>query len=227
MRVSDMFYACFDTNADLIRTSNSWPGIFFLSMFLLSYTLLMLAPIQFTLDLGSSGGLALSPQGFGYAQRTVSVFDLTIGDMLSIWSPRKIGFDNTLPLMASVTCIPLLFYIYLSYTLPTNVGWVACYVFITQMACEFGLCVYMYCLVHYNEVRRVSTYALCMSLTMVSAMIPMMLSGSFQQTLSYRRLFTLTTLSGICTLIISVLMAVDKKLMEEGNGSTEKKTVRR
>ena len=71
-----------------------------------------------------------------------------------------------------------------------------------------------------------STYALCMSLATVSAMIPMMLSGSLQQALGYRRFFILTTLLGICTLITSALVMVDKELTEEENKPTEKKTIR-
>lgn len=222
IRVSDMFYACLNTSADLIRTPSSWPGILFLSMFLLPCTLLTPVSILFMLDLGSSGGLALSPQEFGYVQGTVSVFGLIIGGMLGIWLLRKVGFSNVLPLMTFATCIPPLFYIYLSYALPANIGWIACCAFITQVACGFGLCAYLHYLVYYSEVKRMSTYALCMSLVTVSTMIPMMLSGSFQQALGYRRFFILTTLLGICTLITSALVMVDKELTEEENKQIEK-----
>ena len=226
IRVSDMFYACLNTSADLIRTPSSWPGILFLSMFLLPCTLLTPVSILFMLDLGSSGGLALSPQEFGYVQGTVSVFGLIIGGMLGIWLLRKVAFGNALPLLAFATCIPPLFYIYLSYALPANIGWIACCAFVSQVACGFGLCAYQHYLVYYSEVKRVSTYALCMSLVTVSVMIPMMLSGSLQQALGYRRFFILTTLLGICTLITSALVMVDKELTEEENKQTEKKTIR-
>ncbi len=226
IRVSDMFYACLNTSADLIRTPSSWPGILFLSMFLLPCTLLTPVSILFMLDLGSSGGLALSPQEFGYVQGTVAVFGLIIGGMLGIWLLRKVGFSNALPLLAFATCIPPLFYIYLSYALPANISWIACCAFITQVACGFGLCAYLHYLVYYSEVKRVSTYALCMSLVTVAVMIPMMLSGSLQQALGYRRFFILTTLLGICTLITSALVMVDKELTEEKNKQTEKKTIR-
>ncbi len=226
IRVSDMFYACLNTSADLIRTPSSWPGILFLGMFLLPCTLLTPVSILFMLDLGSSGGLALSPQEFGYVQGTVAVFGLIIGGMLGIWLLRKVGFGNALPLMAFATCIPPLFYIYLSYALPANLGWIACCAFVSQVACGFGLCAYQHYLVYYSEVKRVSTYALCMSLVTVSVMIPMMLSGSLQQALGYRRFFILTTLLGICTLITSALVMVDKELTEEENKQTEKKTIR-
>lgn len=226
IRVSDMFYACLNTSADLIRTPSSWPGILFLSMFLLPCTLLTPVSILFMLDLGSSGGLALSPQEFGYVQGTVAVFGLIIGGMLGIWLLRKVGFGNALPLMAFATCIPPLFYIYLSYALPTNIGWIACCAFVSQVACGFGLCAYLHYLVYYSEVKRVSTYAMCMSLVTVSVMIPMMLSGSLQQALGYRRFFILATLLGICTLITSALVMVDKELTEEENKQTEKKTIR-
>ena len=226
IRVSDMFYACLNTSADLIRTPSSWPGILFLSMFLLPCTLLTPVSILFMLDLGSSGGLALSPQEFGYVQGTVAVFGLIIGGMLGIWLLRKVGFSNALPLMAFATCIPPLFYIYLSYALPANIGWIACCALVSQVACGFGLCAYQHYLVYYSEVKRVSTYALCMSLVTVSVMIPMMLSGSLQQALGYRRFFILTTLLGICTLITSALVMVDKELTEEENKQTEKKTIR-
>ena len=226
IRVSDMFYACLNTSADLIRTPSSWPGILFLSMFLLPCTLLTPVSILFMLDLGSSGGLALSPQEFGYVQGTVSVFGLIIGGMLGIWLLRKVGFGNALPLMAFATCIPPLFYIYLSYALPANIGWIACCALVSQVACGFGLCAYQHYLVYYSEVKRVSTYALCMSLVTVAVMIPMMLSGSLQQALGYRRFFILATLLGICTLITSALVMVDKDLTEEENKQTEKKTIR-
>lgn len=226
IRVSDMFYACLNTSADLIRTPSSWPGILFLSMFLLPCTLLTPVSILFMLDLGSSGGLALSPQEFGYVQGTVAVFGLIIGGMLGIWLLRKVGFGNALPLMAFATCIPPLLFIYLSYALPANIGWIACCAFVSQVACGFSLCAYQHYLVYYSEVKRVSTYALCMSLVTVSVMIPMMLSGSLQQALGYRRFFILTTLLGICTLITSALVMVDKELTEEENKLTEKKTIR-
>lgn len=226
IRVSDMFYACLNTSADLIRTPSSWPGILFLSMFLLPCTLLTPVSILFMLDLGSSGGLALSPQEFGYVQGTVSVFGLIIGGMLGIWLLRKVAFGNALPLLAFATCIPPLFYIYLSYALPANIGWIACCAFVSQVACGFGLCAYQHYLVYYSEVKRVSTYALCMSLVTVAVMIPMMLSGSLQQALGYRRFFILATLMGICTLITSALVMVDKELTEEENKQTEKKTIR-
>ena len=226
IRVSDMFYACLNTSADLIRTPSSWPGILFLSMFLLPCTLLTPVSIQFMLDLGSSGGLALSPQEFGYVQGTVSVFGLIIGGMLGIWLLRKVGFSNALPLMAFATCIPALFYIYLSYALPANIGWIACCAFVSQVACGFGSCAYLHYLVYYSEVKRVSTYALCMSLATVSTMIPMMLSGSLQQALGYRSFFILTTLLGICTLITSALVMMDKELTEGENKPTEKKIIR-
>ena len=226
IRVADMFYACLNTSADLVRTPSSWPGILFLSMFLLPCTLLTPVSILFMLDLGSSGGLALSPQEFGYVQGTVSVFGFITGGMLGIRLLRKAGFGNALPIMAFATCAPPLFYIFLSYALPADIGWIACCAFIAQAACGLGTCAYLHYLVYYSEVKRVSTYALCMSLVTVSVMIPVMLSGSLQQALGYRRFFILTTLSGVCTLITSALVMMDKELTEERNKQTEKKTIR-
>ena len=79
VRVADMFYASLNTLADLIRMPRSWSGILFILFYILPFVLLAPISMLFTIDLGSSGGLCLSPQEFGFTQGTVGVFALALG----------------------------------------------------------------------------------------------------------------------------------------------------
>lgn len=206
IRVTDMFYACLNTCADLIRTPRSWPGILFLSLFLLPAALLTPVSLLFMLDLGSSGGIGLAPQEFGYVQGTVGVFGLMLGGVAGAWALRRYGQKTMLPFMALCMAMPGMIYIHLSFALPESISWIAACTFVQQVAHGFGFCAYLQYVIYYSEVKRFSTYALCMSFVAVAIMIPTMLAGTLQETLGYRRFFIFTALCGIAPLIVSAIV---------------------
>lgn len=210
--LSDMFYACLNTSADLIRTPSSWPGVLFLVCYLLPTNLLLPVSMLFQLDLGSSGGLGLSPQEFGYAYGTVGVFGLLTGDILGIWLVHRYGLKKLLLLMALAILVPSLVFIHLSFALPNNFTWICWCSFIQQLCYGFGSYAYLHFLVYYSEVKRFSTFMLCVALAAVAMAIPFILSGTLQMALGYRRFFMLTALCGVATLTATLLvMSVYRK----------------
>ena len=215
IRVSDMFYACLNTSADLIRTPRSWPGVLFLSFFLLPAILVSRISILFMIDLGSSGGLGLSPQEFGFAQGTVGVFGLMIGGIIGTLLIRRYGQKKILIPMALAVVVPSFIHIHLSFALPNSLTWIAIWSFIQQFAYGFGICAYFHYLVYYSEVKRFSTYALCMSLVSTATMIPVMISGALQEAFGYRMFFIITACCGITTLIVSAIVMMDSELNEK------------
>lgn len=214
-RATDMFYALLNTSADLIRTPRSWPGLLFLSFFLLPAALLSRVSILFMLDLGSSGGIGLSPQEFGYVQGTIGIFALIIGGAAGTWAIRRYGLKKMLPIMALATIVPNPVYVYLSFVLPSHLAWITLCVSVQQLCYAFGLSAYVRYLVYYTEVKRFATYALGMSLVYAAMMIPSSISGSLQEALGYRMFFVTTACCGLATLVATAIVMTDPKLDQE------------
>lgn len=205
IQLSDMFYACLNTNADLIRTPRSWPGILFLTFFLLPCALLSPISLLFMLDLGSSGGLALAPQEFGYVQGTIGVFAFIFGMVSSVWAINCYKLKTMLPYISMGMLIPSLVYIYLSFALPHDLTLICCCVFVQQLFYGFGVYGYLSYLAYYSEVKRFSTYSLCVSLAVAAIAVPLMISGKLQADLGYRRFFIFTAFCSIATLLVTGL----------------------
>ncbi len=212
VRVADMFYASLNTLADLIRMPRSWSGILFILFYILPFVLLAPISMLFTIDLGSSGGLCLSPQEFGFTQGTVGVFALALGVIIGFCLLLKHSLFTMLPWMTIALCLPNIIYVYLSFTLPNNITWISCCIFVQQLTCGFGLFAYLRYIVYYSEVKRFATYPLCLSLTTLSVMCGMMISGSLQQAMGYRQYFILTTFCCIAPVVVSlIVLGVERK----------------
>ena len=67
-------------------------------------------------------------------------------------------------------------------------------------------------MIYYCEVKQFSTYSLCKGLTAAAIMIPVMVSGSIQQTMGYRMFFIFVTISSLITMIVSLIVMADHDL---------------
>ena len=220
--MADMFYAFLNTNADLIRTPRSWPGGLFLALFLVPLALLSRISILFFLDLGSSGGLSLSPQELGLTQGTIGVFGTIAGFVAGEKLIRRFGQRKMLLFMAAASTIPGLIYIHLSYALPDNLSWISLCSFVQQVAFGFSFCGYYHFMIYYCEVKQFSTYSLCKGLTALAIMIPVMVSGSMQQTMGYRMFFIFVTISSLITMIVSLIVMADHDLGKKNKRFVDK-----
>ena len=116
--------------------------------------------------------------------------------------------------MAVAVVLPNAIYVYLAFSMPSDVATVSLYVGVAQLLCGFGMAAlleYMLDFCQSGQNRKKRFYA-CLSLLAFLLMITGMLTGAMQDYLGFRKFFTLILLFAVT---IFVVMAWRAKLEKE------------
>lgn len=164
----------------------------------------------FLIDSGSNGGLALSPQEYGFVQGTVGIVGLTLGGILGGIAAGRDGLKKWLwPMVCAIT-LPDLVYVYLSYDMPSSLLVINLCVFIEQFGYGFGFTAYMLYLIYYSRGDyKTSHYALCTALMALSMMLPGLVAGWLQELVGYFWFFVIVVLLCFMTFVVAAFVKID------------------
>lgn len=192
-------------------------------MFLLFYrfpeALLNTMTKTFLMRSNSSGGLGLSPQEYGLANGTVGLIGLTIGGILGGILVSRDGMKKWLwPLVCAIT-LPDVVYIFLSYTLNSNIILVSTCLFIEQFGYGLGFTALTLYMLYYSQGEfKTSHYAICTGISYLGLMLPGMVSGYIKDAVGYRMFFIIVMVSCIITFAVTAFLKFDPNFGKKTEG---------
>lgn len=174
--------------------------------------------IPFLIDPQSEGGLGLTTEQIGFAQGTVGIIGLTIGGILGGMAVAKNGLKKWLWPMVLTISIPDLVYVYLSYSLTTNLTIINTCIFIEQFGYGFGFTAYMLYLIYFSQGKyQTANYAICTAFMALGMMLPGMIAGYLQKIMGYRYFFIWIIICCAATFIVASLVKIDPNFGKKNN----------
>ena len=167
----------------------------------------------FLVDAGHTGGLALSPQEFGFVQGTIGVFALSIGGVLGGMAVHRHGVGRWLWPMALAFTITNVAYLFLAAYMPTNIWLISLSMGVKFMGLGFGSTAYMVSLIAFSRddggELRPERLAVCSSVMAFATLLFTALSGYLMEWLGYYRFFWLVVACSLVTWCVTFLAKVD------------------
>ena len=170
----------------------------------------------FILRPNSQGGLGLSPQEYGLANGTVGLIGLLLGGILGGYLVSRDGMKKWLwPMVCAIT-LPDVVYIYLSYSLNSDLFVVSSCLFVEQFGYGLGFTVLTLYMLFYSQGKfKTSHYSICTGISYLGLMLPGMVSGYMKDMLGYRTFFIIVMLCCIITLLVTAFMKIDPDFGKE------------
>lgn len=206
----DIMKEFWHTLTTFVQKPYLWTAICFMLFYRMPEGFLAKVTPLFLIDNVSSGGLGLSPQEYGLASGTVGVTGQLLGGILGGVAVAKDGLKRWLwPMVCAIT-LPDIVYVYLSYSLTSNIMAVSACLFIEQFGYGFGFTAYMMFLIYFSQGEyKTSHYALCTALMTLSLFLPGLVSGALEDLLGYRHFFILVMALCSVTFVVTRLVHVD------------------
>ena len=208
--MSDIMKELGETVVTFFRKPQVVAGICFMLFYRMPEGLLVKISTLFLLDDAASGGLGLTEIQLGLVQGTVGVVGLVAGGIIGGILAGIYGLKRCLwPMVCAIT-LPDVVYVYLAYTLPSNLLIVNICVFVEQFGYGLGFTAYMLYLIYYSQgSHKTSHYALCTALMALSMMIPGMVAGALQEAVGYRTFFLIVMACCVVTFIVASYVKID------------------
>lgn len=166
------------------------PALLFMLTYRLGESQLVKLASPFLLDERSVGGLELTTSQVGFAYGTIGVISLLLGGILGGMAISHSGLKRWILPMALAISLPNLVYLYMAYTMPTNIIVVNACVAIEQFGYGFGFTAYtMYLMLFAEGKYKTSHYAISTGFMALGMMIPGMISGWIQEQIGYQHFF--------------------------------------
>ena len=173
----------------------------------------------FILRPNSQGGLGMSPQEYGLANGTVGLIGLLLGGIIGGILVSRDGMKKWLwPMVCAIT-LPDAVYIYLSYSLNSDIVMVSC-LFVEQFGYGLGFTVLTLYMLFYSQGKfKTSHYSICTGISYLGLMLPGMVSGYLKDILGYRHFFIVVMACCVITFLVTDYLKIDpnfgKKEKEE------------
>lgn len=186
----------------------------FVMLFLLFYrfpeALLNTMTKTFLMRPNTEGGLGLSPEAYGLAQGTVGLIGLLLGGIVGGLLVSRDGMKRWLwPMVCAIT-LPDAVYIYLSYTLDSNLWIVSSCLFVEQFGYGLGFTVLTLYMLFYSQGKfRTSHYSICTGISYLGLMLPGMLSGYIKDMVGYQTFFVIVMVSCLITFLVTAFLKID------------------
>lgn len=174
----------------------------------------------FILRPNSQGGLGMSPQEYGLANGTVGLIGLLLGGIIGGILVSRDGMKKWLwPMVCAIT-LPDAVYIYLSYSLNSDIVMVSSCLFVEQFGYGLGFTVLTLYMLFYSQGKfKTSHYSICTGISYLGLMLPGMVSGYLKDILGYRHFFIVVMACCLITFLVTVYLKIDpdfgKKEKEE------------
>ena len=189
-------------------------GTLIVMLFLLFYrfpeALLNTMTKTFMLRNNYAGGLGLSPQEYGLANGTVGLIGLLLGGIIGGVLVSRDGMKRWLwPMVCAIT-LPDVVYIYLSYSLNSNLVVVSSCLFIEQFGYGLGFTVLTLYMLYYSQGKyKTSHYSICTGISYLGLMLPGMLSGFIKDMVGYRMFFIIVMICCAITFAVTAFLKID------------------
>ncbi|MGN1228533.1 MAG: MFS transporter [Prevotella sp.] len=201
-------------------------GTLIVMLFLLFYrfpeALLNTMTKTFMLRHNYAGGLGLSPQEYGLANGTVGLIGLLLGGIIGGILVSRDGMKRWLwPMVCAIT-LPDVVYIYLSYSLNSNLFVVSSCLFIEQFGYGLGFTVLTLYMLYYSQGKyKTSHYSICTGISYLGLMLPGMLSGYIKDMVGYRMFFIIVMVCCAITFAVTAFLKIDPDFGKKDKTSTE------
>lgn len=195
-------------------TKFSLKDTIFVMLFLLFYrfpeALLNTMTKTFLMRSNAEGGLNLSPVEYGLAQGTVGLVGLLLGGIIGGLLVSRDGMKKWLwPMVCAIT-LPDAVYIYLSYTLNSNLWVVSSCLFVEQFGYGLGFTVLTLYMLYYSQGKyRTSHYSICTGISYLGLMLPGMVSGYIKDIVGYQSFFIIVMVCCIVTFATVAMIKID------------------
>ena len=201
-------------------------GTLIVMLFLLFYRFpeALLNPMTKTFMLRNNyaGGLGLSPQEYGLANGTVGLIGLLLGGIIGGILVSRDGMKRWLwPMVCAIT-LPDVVYIYLSYSLNSNLVVVSSCLFIEQFGYGLGFTVLTLYMLYYSQGKyKTSHYSICTGISYLGLMLPGMLSGYIKDMVGYRMFFIIVMVCCAITFAVTAFLKIDPDFGKKEKTSQE------
>ena len=201
-------------------------GTLIVMLFLLFYrvpeALLNTMTKTFMLRHNYVGGLGLSPQEYGLANGTVGLIGLLLGGIIGGVLVSRDGMKRWLwPMVCAIT-LPDVVYIYLSYSLNSNLIVVSSCLFIEQFGYGLGFTVLTLYMLYYSQGKyKTSHYSICTGISYLGLMLPGMLSGYIKDMVGYRVFFIIVMACCAITFAVTAFLKIDPDFGKKDKSSHE------
>ena len=201
-------------------------GTLIVMLFLLFYrfpeALLNTMTKTFMLRHNYVGGLGLSPQEYGLANGTVGLIGLLLGGIIGGVLVSRDGMKRWLwPMVCAIT-LPDVVYIYLSYSLNSNLIVVSSCLFIEQFGYGLGVTVLTLYMLYYSQGKyKTSHYSICTGISYLGLMLPGMLSGYIKDMVGYRVFFIIVMACCAITFAVTAFLKIDPDFGKKDKSSHE------
>ena len=201
-------------------------GTLIVMLFLLFYrfpeALLNTMTKTFMLRHNYAGGLGLSPQEYGLANGTVGLIGLLLGGIIGGVLVSRDGMKRWLwPMVCAIT-LPDVVYIYLSYSLNSNLVVVSSCLFIEQFGYGLGFTVLTLYMLYYSQGKyKTSHYSICTGISYLGLMLPGMLSGYIKDMVGYRVFFIIVMACCAITFAVTAFLKIDPDFGKKDKSSHE------
>lgn len=166
--------------------------VFFLLAYAFAQGMTGKVSILFLVDTYSRGGVALSPQEFGFVMGIVGIVGLTVGGLLGNKAITLFGLSRFLRPMAWIMAVPCFVYVYLSYWQPHELLQIGSGVLLEQLTYGFGFAAYL------SVLRQLTRREAGKSLMALALLLSCLVSAPLLAISNYNAFFVLT-------LVLSVL----------------------
>ena len=160
--------------------------VFFLLVYAFAQGMVGKVSILFLIDSYSHGGVALSPQEFGFVMGIVGIVGLTVGGLLGNKAITLFGLSRFLRPMAWIMAVPCFVYVYLSYLQPRELLQIGSGVLLEQLTYGFGFAAYL------SVLKQLSNRELGKSLMALSLLLSCLVSAPLLAISNYNAFFVLT-----------------------------------
>ena len=186
----------------------------FVMLFLLLYrfpeALLNTMTKTFLMRSNSEGGLGLTPEEYGLAQGTVGLIGLLLGGILGGVLVSRDGMKKWLWPMVMAITLPDAVYIFLSYSLNSNLIVVSSCLFVEQFGYGLGFTVLTLYMLFYSQGKfKTSHYSICTGISYLGLMLPGMLSGYLKDMVGYRLFFIIVMACCTITFVVTAFLKID------------------
>lgn len=177
--------------ASFFRKEGILASVLFMLLYRFSEAQLTKMASPFLLDSRENGGLALSLTEKSFAYGTVGLVALLVGGILGGLLASRHGLKKWIWWMALAINLPNAVYIFMSYTMPSNLYLINSMIAIEQFGYGFGFTGYMLYMLYVAGQGKHETahFALTTGFMALGMMIPGMISGWIQEFLGYQHFF--------------------------------------
>lgn len=191
-----------------------WKDTVFAMVFLLLYrfpeALLNTMTKTFLMRPSTEGGLGLTLGEYGFAQGFVGIIGLLLGGIIGGVLVSRDGMKKWLwPMVCAIT-LPDAVYIYLSYTLNSNLWLVSVCLFVEQFGYGLGFTVLTLYMLYYCKGKfQTSHYSICTGISYLGLMLPGMVSGYIKDIVGYQTFFIIVMACCLITFVVTAFLKID------------------